>query len=238
MVTAHSSCRICKPTMQGNYEIGKTDGSRIKLWSTTGISDPHMGTQEIQGYTGYTGYTGYIRVCDLVYSKDDILGSLYGDYHEIPCPSTSVQGERTRPSVHKAPQQGAATRPSPNSMPTQVESTRPSVSTGPKQREATRPRPNHTPKQTINAELTQSSKAGQGDAAQPPPTFSLYQKRTTHPPSSTPLIRKKHPASCYLPPHLNRAQQTKKSRLNFRDYLESFFSSQQRLNRPAINAVQ
>ena len=38
-----------------------------------------MGTQDIQGYTGYTGY---IRVCDLVYSRDNILGSLYGDYHD------------------------------------------------------------------------------------------------------------------------------------------------------------
>ena len=125
--------------------------------------------------------------------------------------------------MHKAHQQGDATRPPPNSMATQVESTKPSVSTGPKQREATRPRPNHTPEQTINAEFKQSSTAGQGDAAQPPPTFSLYQKRTTHPPSSTPLIRKKHPASCYRPPHLNRAEQTKQSRLNFRGLLRVIF---------------
>ena len=89
-------------------------------------------------------------------------------------------------------------------------------------------------RQTINAVFTQSSKASQGDAAQPPPTFSLYQKRTTHPPSSTPLIRKKHPASCYRPPHLNRAEQTKQSRLNFRRLLRVVFSSQQRLNRPAV----
>ena len=81
--------------------------------------------------------------------------------------STSVQGEGTRPSVHKAPQQGDATRPPPNSMPAQVESTRPSVSTGPKKREATRLRPNRIPEQTINAVFTQSSKASQGDAAHP-----------------------------------------------------------------------
>ena len=93
----------------------------------------------------------------------------------------------------------------------------------PNQREETRPRPNHTPEQTINAEFTQSSKAGQGDAAQPPPTFSLYQKRTTHPPSSITLIKKSHPASCYRPPHLNRAEQTKQSRLNFRRLLRVVF---------------
>ena len=125
--------------------------------------------------------------------------------------------------MHKAPQQGDATRPPPISMPAQVESTRPSVSTGPKQREATRLRPNRMPKQTINAVFTQSSKASQGDAAHPSPTFSLYQKRTTHPPSSTQLIREKHPASCYRPPHLNRAEQTKQSRLNFRRLLRVVF---------------
>ena len=83
--------------------------------------------------------------------------------------STSVQGEGTRPSVHKAPQQGDVTRPPPNSMPAQVgnRTTRPSVSTGPKQREATRLRPNRMPEQTINAVFTQSSKASQGDAAHP-----------------------------------------------------------------------
>ena len=139
--------------------------------------------------------------------------------------STSVQGEGTRPSVHKAPQQGDATRPPPNSMPAQVgnRTTRPSVSTGPKQREATRLRPNRIPEQTINAVFTQSSKASQGDAAHPPPTFSLNQKRTTHPLSSTQLIREKHPATCYRPPHLNRAEQTKQSRLNFRRLLRVVF---------------
>ena len=105
----------------------------------------------------------------------------------------------------------------------QVESTRPSVSTGPKQREATRLRPNRMPEQTINAVFTQSSKASQGDAAHPSPTFSLYQKRTTHPPSSTQLIREKHPATCYRPPHLNRAEQSKQSRLNFRRLLRVVF---------------
>ena len=36
---------LCTPklTMQGNYEIGKTDWSGIELWST--ISDPHPSTQ-------------------------------------------------------------------------------------------------------------------------------------------------------------------------------------------------
>ena len=40
---AQSSCRICKPTMQGNCEIGKTDWSGIKLRST--ISDPQPSFQ-------------------------------------------------------------------------------------------------------------------------------------------------------------------------------------------------
>ena len=40
---AQSSCRICKPTIQGKYEIGKTDWSGIKLWST--ISDPQPSSQ-------------------------------------------------------------------------------------------------------------------------------------------------------------------------------------------------
>ena len=36
-----------------------------------------MGTQDIWGFTRYTVY---IRVCDLVYLRDNILGSRYQDY--------------------------------------------------------------------------------------------------------------------------------------------------------------
>ena len=118
--------------------------------------------------------------------------------------STSVQGEATRPSVHEAPQQGDTTRPLPNSMPAQVESTKPSVSTGPKQREATRPRPNRTPEQTINAMFTQSSKMYK--EMQPTlnqPSHSI--RKEAHLDGPPHPIRKKHSASCYWPPRLNRA---------------------------------
>ena len=40
--------------------------------------------------------------------------------------------------------------------------------------------------QTINFMFTKSSSTVQGDAAQPPPTFSFHRKRTTHPLSSAP----------------------------------------------------
>ena len=84
------------------------------------------------------------------------------------------------------PKNRGATRPQLSRMPGKVEATRHSVSAGPKQREAARCQPNRMPKQTINVVFTKSSTAVQGDAAQPPPTFSFHRKRTTHPLSSAP----------------------------------------------------
>ena len=73
----------------------------------------------------------------------------------------------------------------------------------------------------LNAVFTQSLTAVQGDAAQPPPTFSINQKRTTHPLSSSP--HEKEPLSL-LPtstPQQSRTDQSKKPVPSFRTTIRS-----------------
>ena len=73
----------------------------------------------------------------------------------------------------------------------------------------------------LNAVFTQSLTAVHGDAAQPPPTFSIHQKRTTHPLSSSP--HEKEPPSL-LPtstPQQSRTDQSKKPVPSFRTTIRS-----------------
>ena len=79
----------------------------------------------------------------------------------------------------------------------------------------------HAPTNHLNAVFTQSLTAVHGGAAQPPPTFSIHQKRTTHPLSSSP--HEKEPPSL-LPtstPQQSRTDQSKKPVPSFRTTIRS-----------------
>ena len=79
----------------------------------------------------------------------------------------------------------------------------------------------HAPTNHLNAVFTQSLTAVQGDATQRPPTFSIHQKRTTHPLSSSP--HEKEPPSL-LPtstPQQSRTDQSKKPVPSFRTTIRS-----------------
>ena len=113
-------------------------------------------------------------------------------------------GEATRPPPNRRHEQTKDTVPSPSSTSVQGEATRPSVHEAPQQGDTTRPRPNRMPEQTINAVFTQSSnlyKEMQPSLHQP--SHSIRKEPHINGPPHP--IRKKHSASCYRPPRLNRA---------------------------------
>ena len=79
----------------------------------------------------------------------------------------------------------------------------------------------HAPTNHFNAVFTKSLTAKHGDTAQPPPTFSIHQKRTKHPLSS--VLHKKEPPSL-LPtstPQQTRTDQSKKPVPSFRTTIRS-----------------
>ena len=119
-----------------------------------------------------------------------------------------------------ATKQGDATSPPPNSVPAQVESTRPSVSTEGSNQASTQPHARTDHKRRVYTVLESCARRCSLIST----SYLLTVSEENHTYTVLRLIRKKHSASPYRPPHLNRAEQKNQNSQNLRRLLRVVFS--------------